>query len=154
MENRFNEKAGIVGEYRLSPSWRLAAILAAGHCAVAVIVLVLDVAPIWQCGVIALLAISLGYELRNSALRLSAQAVVALRVSKDNLLSVQTRRGEWSDFDVAGSSYVTSALTVLNLRATDSHRMQNVVLLPDSMAADDFRRLRAWLRWRPQRRED
>ena len=67
---------------------------------------------------------------------------------------MQTRRGEWSDFDVAGSSYVTSALTVLNLRATDSHRMQNVVLLPDSMAADDFRRLRAWLRWRPQRRED
>ncbi len=154
MENSFNDRAGIAGEYRLSPSWRLAAILAAGHGAVAVIVLLLEVAPIWKIGFIALLAISLGYELRNSALRLSAQAVVALRVSKDNLLSVQTRRGEWRDFNVAGSSFVTSTLTVLNLRAADSHRMQNVVLLPDSMAAEDFRRLRTWLRWRPQSREE
>ncbi len=154
MANRLDENARGAGEYHVSPSWRLAAILSAGHCAVAALMLLLDIETSWKFAVIALLAISLGYELRNSALGIGAQAVIALRITKDNLLSVQTRGGEWREFDVAGSSYVTSALTVLNLRAADTQRLRSVVLLPDSMAANDFRRLRAWLRWRPQAREN
>jgi toxin CptA len=147
-------RASATGDYRIAPSWRLAAILALGHGGVAALVLLLDIAPAWQLGILALLIASLVYELRTTALLRSAKAVVALRISPDNVFSAQLRGGGWRDYEVLGSTYVTSALTVLILRAAGARRMQSVVLLPDSMAADDFRRLRTWLRWRPPPQTD
>ena len=138
------------GDYVITPSRRLAAILAIGHGAVTVPVLLLDIPPSWKIAICALLVASLVYELRSSALRLSAAAFVVLRISSDNVLSGQMRNGEWRDYEVLGSTYVTSALTVMILRAAGARRARSVVLLPDSMAADEFRRLRVWLRWRPQ----
>jgi toxin CptA len=80
--------------------------------------------------------------------------VIALRISSDNAFSVQTRRGEWRECEVLGSTYVTAFLTVLNFRVSGARRVRSVVLMSDSMAADDFRRLRVWLRWRPQTKPD
>ena len=137
-------------EYRIAPSWRLAAILISGHGGVAVLVLPLDISMVWKLAIFAVLVASLVYELRATALRLSAKAFVALRVSPDNVFSARMRGGEWREYEVLGSTYVTSALTVLILRASGARRVRSVVLLPDSMAADEFRRLRMWLRWRPQ----
>lgn len=142
------------GVYSIAPSWRLAAILAAGHGGVAVLVLLLDIPLAWRAAILAVLAASLVYELRATALRFSANALITLRIAPDNVFSAQTRSGEWRDYEVLGSTYVTSAMTVLILRAAGARRVRSVVLLPDSMAADDFRRLRTWLRWRPASRTD
>jgi toxin CptA len=146
--------ASAAGEYRIARSLQLAAILAAGHCGVAALILLLDIAPAWQAAIVALLVASLVYELRMTALRLGANAVIALRISSDNAFSVQRRRGEWRECEVLGSTYVTAFLTVLNFRVSGARRVRSVVLMSDSMAADDFRRLRVWLRWRPQTKPD
>lgn len=146
--------AAAAGEFPLAPSWRLAAILVLGHGGVAAIVLWLEISFAWRIALIALLIVSLIHELRTTALRLGANAVNTLRIAADNTFSVQTRRGDWRTCEVLGSTYVTAFLTVLNLRLAGQRRMRSVVLMSDSMAADDFRRLRVWLRWRPPVKPD
>jgi hypothetical protein len=39
-------------------------------------------------------------------------------------------------------------LTVLNLARGDDRRRISVLILPDGIDTDEFRRLRVWLRWR------
>jgi hypothetical protein len=55
--------------------------------------------------------------------------------------------GQWRDAEVLPGSYVSRWLIVLIL-GIEGRRRRSLVLLPDSAAADDLRRLRAWLRWR------
>jgi toxin CptA len=154
MTEQNTQPASVAGEYRIARSLQLAAILTAGHCGVIALILLLEIAPAWQTVIVALLVASLVYELRTTALRLGATAVIALRISSDHAFSVQTRRGGWHECEVLGSTYVTAFLTVLILRLSGARRVRSVVLMSDSMAAEDFRRLRVWLRWRPQANPD
>jgi len=140
--------SGAAGEYPIGPSWQLAAILTAGHGVVALIILFTDFALAARLAILAVLFASLIFELRTTALRLGANAVIAVRISAADIFSAQTRRHGWCECEVLGSTYVTAALTVLNLRMTGARRVRSVVLMRDSIAADDFRRLRLWLRWR------
>ena len=64
--------------------------------------------------------------------------------------SVQARHGAWSDYAVLGNTYVAPYLTVMNLRQTDSHALKRIVILPDSLDAEEFRKLRVWLRWKEE----
>jgi toxin CptA len=50
-----------------------------------------------------------------------------------------------------GTTYVTPYLTVLNLRGHGERGARHVTLLPDSLHAEDFRKLRVWLRWKEDR---
>jgi toxin CptA len=154
MTTMHTQLANATGEYRVAPSRRLAAILAIGHCAVAALVFMLDFSPAWRAAILAALIASLVFELRTTALRLSRNSVIAIRISADNVLSAKTRVGEWRDCEVLGSTYVTAALTVLMLKTGAERGTRSVVLMPDSMTADDFRRLRMWLRWRPETKSD
>ncbi len=83
----------------------------------------------------------------RQSLLLTADSVVAIEIGSDNKLSVQTNRGEWDECEVLGSTYVTSYLTILNLRQSD-RGTRRIVILPDSINAEDFRKLRVWLRWK------
>ncbi len=143
------EPARAAGDYPLGPSRYLAAILTVGHLSVAALLLFLDFSPAWKIPALALLLVSLIYELRV-ALRFGVHAVTAFRVAKDGAISIRSQSGEWRGCAVLDSSYVTAFLTVVNLRATGERRVRSVIILPDCMAADDYRRLRVWLRWRPQ----
>lgn len=132
----------------LRPSRMLAAILAAVHCA-AIILVVLVPLPQWlKAAAITALLVSLAFYVWQTALLRSPHAVVAIEVASDETFSVQTRRGDWLGCEVLGSTYVASFLTVLNLREPEKRTVRHVVVLPDSMDADDFRRLRVWLRWK------
>ena len=62
-------------------------------------------------------------------------------------MEVLQRDGHWSPATVLRSSFVLPWLVVLHLRLEGRRLMLPVVLLPDSMGNDDFRRLRVWLRW-------
>ena len=148
-----HQPTSAVGDYPLKGSRQLAAILIAGHSAVAGLLLYLDLAIEWKVAALALILTSLLLEIRV-AFRLNANAVTMLRIAGDNVLSAQTRRGNWHVCEVLGSTYVTAFLTVLNLRANGERRIRNVVILPDSAGAEDYRRLRVWLRWRPQAGRD
>ena len=149
MHNAHESPLESIGEYPLGTSRILATILLMGHIAVAVTLVWVDIAVVFRMLIVAILLVSLVYELRSAALRLGAEAVMKLRIDRDNTLSVQLRSGVWYPCEVLGSTCVTSSLTVLNLRWGGRRRIRSVTILPDTMAADDYRRLRVWLRWRP-----
>ena len=52
---------------------------------------------------------------------------------------------------VLGSSFVSPLLTVLSLRMLGAGGSRSLVVTPDALGADEFRRLRVWLRWRGAR---
>ena len=54
-------------------------------------------------------------------------------------------RGSWIAVQMQ-YALVTATLTVVEFKQADGKRLA-LVLLPDSLAADDYRRLRIWLRW-------
>lgn len=54
-------------------------------------------------------------------------------------------RGTWLDVQMR-HALVTATLTVIEFKQANG-RPLSLVLLPDSIAADDYRRLRIWLRW-------
>lgn len=127
---------------------KLAAALLLAHGVAIALVLVVNM-PMWlESIVIAALIINLGLEMWRNALKHNADAVVAIEVASDNALSIQTRRGDWVECAVRGDTYVASFLVVLNLRRLDNGRRKSVMILPDAIDTEDFRKLRVWLRWK------
>ena len=137
----------------LRPSRILTAILVLAHGA-AIAIVALAGMPLWlELIAIAVLVASLIFDVRQTALLRAPNALITLEIASDDKLSIQTRRGEWIECEVLGSTYVTSFLTILNLKVIDSGRNTRAVILSDSLDAEDFRKLRVWLRWKrdPQR---
>lgn len=132
----------------LRPSWILAALLTAAHGAAIAIIVVVDMPPWLKLVAMAALALNFLFDIRRTALLLMPESVTAIEIAADDTLSIQTRRGEWIECEVLGNTYVVSFLTVLNLRERENGAVRRVVILPDSMEREDFRRLRVWLRWK------
>jgi toxin CptA len=126
----------------------LAAILVFVHGAAIAMVVLAGMAPWLVVIAIAALAASLVFNVRQTALLRAPDAVIGFEITADDRFSIQTRRGDWILCEVLASTYVTSLLTILNLKAMDSGRNTRAVILPDSLDAEDFRKLRVWLRWK------
>ncbi|HTQ72705.1 MAG TPA: protein YgfX [Burkholderiales bacterium] len=130
----------------LRPSRRLIGILAVVHC------LALAAASIGLGGwlrfaVWALLLASLGKSLAQAFLRTANQAV-SLELREDGRASWKNRDGSWQEGTLGESHFVSAAVAIVGLK--DAHgRSTRVVLMPDSVPPEDFRKLRVWLRWRP-----
>jgi toxin CptA len=60
---------------------------------------------------------------------------------------MKDRTGIWLDGTLGENHFVSPALVVVELQAPLGRR-KTLILAPDSLPADDFRRLRVWLRWR------
>jgi toxin CptA len=56
--------------------------------------------------------------------------------------------GECAELEIASDSAVFRRLIVLRLRVGDDKRVSALPVLADQMPAEQFRRLRLWLRWR------
>jgi toxin CptA len=93
-----------------------------------------------------LLASGLFY-LRRDCLLLAPGSIVSLRFDQEGACSYQARGGEWFEATLLGSSLVTPWLSVLNFKPETSRGMRSVVLFPDSIDAEDYRKLRVLLRW-------
>lgn len=90
------------------------------------------------------------YYLRRDCFRSLPHSLTALRLDEEGGCEFQARSGDWQSAKLLGSSFVTPYLTVLNLEA-GSWFARHLVILPDAVNADDFRRLRVWLKWRTER---
>lgn len=77
-----------------------------------------------------------------------------LSIARDGTFSVRLKDGDWVPADVLGSSFVKPWLTILHLRLEGRRSMLPVILLPDCMPTEDFRRLRMWLLWGRKRVEE
>lgn len=135
-------------KFSLGPSRGLTWLLSVGH-AVAGILLWVTLPPWWSLAGCAVLMVSLRIALANHARRSARAAVVEVALAQDGRLELQRRDGNRAEGRLLPTTFVSPLLVILNL-STDRRRLPHAVLVPaDSIAPDDHRRLRVWLRWRP-----
>jgi hypothetical protein len=84
------------------------------------------------------------------ALRRGKSALRALEMNSAGGVRCQDGLGQWQDLRLLPGSSVSRWLIVMILGEVGK-RGRSLVLLPDSAAAEELRRLRAWLRWRPSK---
>lgn len=131
----------------LKPSYRLAALLAAGHGLAAGCVAATDLPLAVRVALVALLAASCARALLHAALLRTRDAIVALEWNEEGAVNFRTRDGVWREARLAGSSFVSPALTVLNLRTPGRRHLRHAVLMGDSAGREEYRRLRVRLQW-------
>ncbi|MCX7147823.1 MAG: hypothetical protein NTY05_00200 [Rhodocyclales bacterium] len=123
----------------IKPSRRLLLIQSLAHVAAAGAVLAATL-PSW-------LAVALLILTGASLARLrQALPVAALVLNGDGGLETVGADGTASEAVVHPHTFVLSFLVVLLYR--QEGRLRSLTLLSDSLAAEDFRQLRLWLRWR------
>ena len=97
--------------------------------------------PVLARGVLVLIvALSAWHSLRPSP-------VAGLRLGERGELWILRSGSEPAAAAVQPDSAVFSWLVVLRVRGERDGRLRSLVLLPDSMSAEQFRLLRLWLRW-------
>lgn len=132
----------------LGPSRGLAAVLVCAHLAAVSVVWSAQLPLVWTLGFKLAVAASLAWTTWAAALRRAPRAVVVLELDADGAVRALLRSGTWIECQVAGSTFVSAPLTVLNLRSRSGIRTRAVVIPADSAPADELRALRVWLRWR------
>jgi toxin CptA len=85
------------------------------------------------------------YWLRDAQLILSS-SWTSLRL-EDECIVLFNRNGDEFIGELLGSSVITPQLVVLNIALPNYLLKQNVVLMPDSMDKESFRKLRVEVKW-------
>ena len=125
----------------------LAAVLGVAHASALAVTLVVTL-PAWAKLVIAMAILaSGGISLCRSALQRSRSAIIELEAEEGGRISCRTRDGQWHEAQVLSSSFISPWLTVLNLRVAGAAWVRHLLILPDNVEQDAFRRLRVLLRW-------
>lgn len=138
----------LVQNISVRPSVRLAIGLCAAHLAAAGLLWLLPLPLLAKGAVTMAIAFSLVYLLARDAALHAANAIVALELKDSGGIAFRTRDGSWVDSELSDSSYVSPGLTIVVLRPHGTRRTRRAVILPDSVDARDFRRLRMWMRWK------
>jgi toxin CptA len=138
----------LVQNISISPSVRLAAALCGVHLAAAGLLWLVPVPALAKGAATLAVAFSLVYFLARDAALHAASAIVALELKSGGGISFRTREGSWVESELSDSSYVSPALTIVALKPRGTGRTRRAIILPDSVDARDFRRLRMWMRWK------
>ena len=129
------------------PSRIACAFIAIGCAAVAILVVALPLSP-WFCALA--LAAVVAVAVRGFW-RCTGRGVPALlHVGRDRRITATGRDGRSSDGSILDDSYVGARVTTIVWRpdrATWWSPASTILLLPDMLPADDFRRLRVVLRY-------
>jgi hypothetical protein len=131
----------------LKPSPRLAAVLISTHTVAAGTIVPLDIPLAIKAALAIAVAASLVWSLQRHALLRATRSVIALEVRDRLTAAIQGRDHVWRDARVLGTTYVSAALTVLNLRVPGERLPRHVLLVPDNVDEQAFRRIRVLLRW-------
>jgi hypothetical protein len=117
-------------------------------CAATTALIVLLPLPLWVAGSGGLVAAAVA---AHGFRRCAGRGVPALlHVGIDRRITVTGRDGRSRDGAVCADSYVSAHLTVIVWRGDDARWWQparSILIVPDTLAADDFRRLRVVLRY-------
>lgn len=122
--------------------------IAATHIAAAALLWIVPIPVVGKAVFTLAVAVSLIFFMARDAALHAAHSIVALELRDTGGIAFQTRRGDWVDSEVLGSSYVSPRLTIVNLRPQGRWKTRRVILMPDNVDPRDFRRLRMWLRWK------
>ena len=130
------------------PSRQFAVTLTTIHVAAGATILPLHVPLELKLALAAVIAASLIHALWRYAFLRSRVALVALELTDASEANVQTRDDAWHHARILGTSYVSSLLTVLNLKIDGCLLARHLVITPDMVDTEDFRALRVILRWK------
>jgi len=109
----------------------------------------LPLSPLWQwVGASAVLAPA-GFVLLRDAWQRLPQSCLKFGADSNRGISLYLRGGEAFGGRVEDSSFVSPWLTLINL-VGDGGKRRSLVILPDSLDREEFRRLRVRLRWQTQ----
>jgi toxin CptA len=133
---------------RLQPSYYLALLLSFAHAAAGLVLWPLALPLGVKAAIAILLIVSLIYYLRKDALLIAHDAVVALTLTEEMSCILTERSGQSMVCGLSDNTFVAPYLTVINLQPVERFFMRGVVILPDSIDAEEFRRLRIWLWWK------
>ena len=131
----------------LAASRRAAALIVALAACTFVAVCMLPVEPAVLALSFVVLAVWAGDRLVVVALRRGPRAVTALWLTADRLLVVRMGHGGLVAGHVRSSSYVGARITTIVWRPDGALRSRALLILPDMLPRDDFRRLRVLLRY-------
>ena len=84
--------------------------------------------------------------LRHWATRSASRAIIGIELDADRAVRLIERTGRQIEGMVQPDSYVGALLTTLVVRPDGKRRLRTIVVLPDMLPAEDFRRLRLLLR--------
>lgn len=133
-------------QFNLQPSKYLAAALLLSHGAALVVLGVLAM-PLWLKALLILLVLaSLFYHMRQEAWLSAGSSNRQLVLEGDQLLLIGCN-GDQMHVRILADSLVTPFLTVLVVLPHGANFTRSIVIMPDSLDAESFRRLRVWLRW-------
>jgi hypothetical protein len=116
----------------------------ASYAATAALLQLLPLPAVARIGGAAGIGVACVWTLRRAV---SRGAPVLLRVGVDRRIAVTTRDGRTSDGDILADSYVGHRLTTIVWRPDGARRARTFMVMTDTFAADDFRRLRVALRY-------
>lgn len=134
---------------QLKPSRQFAVLLCSAHFTVACILWMIDEAVLLKLIGIVLLIISLYLYLWHHALLRAPVSIISLQLSEDgSTCTAQTRSNRNIVYTIKGDTFVAPYLTVLSLRTSYSFFSRCIVIFPDGIDNDTFRKLRVWLRWK------
>lgn len=133
--------------YKLRPS-RFLALLFVLLCALSLVSI--WALPLSFAGLLAFTLIVLcwtGYYLLLDANLSRGSSCVAFRLEGQDEIVLVLRSGTHLSGRVSADSMVTPFLVVLNVVLKERHGRRSLIILPDAMGADSFRRLRVALKW-------
>lgn len=111
------------------------------HAMAAACIVALPWTWVWRSLLLAAIGVSAWHALQ-------ATEINGLRLAEHGELACLFADRERIAAVVLPDSTVFNQLIVLRMRIGDARRVVSLVLLPDSMSAEQFRLLRLWLRWR------
>jgi len=124
----------------IGSSWQLRVYLALAHVAGVGAVFLAALPPLAKWSGLILTTISLLFHLRP-------RPRLRLRGNEEGAMEVWLEE-KWQTANISSNSVVWPIGIVLRVAIANQRRYRNLLVLPDSMPASDFRRLRVWLRWR------
>ena len=133
---------------RLKPSGYLTLLLSAVHTIAIGLVLALPLPIGLKLVTTLVFCVSLVFYLKRNARLAAPNSIIALEIMEDCACAIETRSGKRLDCILLPTSYVSASLTILNLKANGEMLARHVVILPDSINPEDFRKLRVLLRWK------
>jgi toxin CptA len=111
------------------------------------IVLALPLPTIGQAALVAAIVAWVAHAYWRAALHRGAAAVRELRLAPDLILVAAMADGRLVAGHVRASTYVGSWMTCVVWRPDGAWMSRTILLLPDMLQADEFRRLRVMLRY-------
>lgn len=87
------------------------------------------------------------HSLSREALRRNASSIVAIILHPDCRCAFTTRDGTEAEAELLDSSFVSPALTVVNLHPHGRRLARHVIIFPDAVEPTAYRKLRVRLKW-------